>query len=92
MGYVKTAPSKKEKGYLLLGLVIGALLGLVGNFAVTSYFKIFSPSGLTLNIIFVLSLGGFIILIAWLISLVQWLSKIIQFSTPLYTTFFGFNW
>jgi hypothetical protein len=71
MGYITTAPSKREKGYLLLGLVVGALLGLIGNFAVESFFKVFSPTGLILYVIFVLSLGGFIILIAWLVSLVR---------------------
>jgi len=35
---------KREIGYLLVGTGLGAAMGIVGNWAVSAYYEVFTPS------------------------------------------------
>jgi hypothetical protein len=71
---IKIKLSSHEQGILILGLVLGALLGYLGNFSVNSYFRL-SEISKDVNItilVFFLSTIGFWIVLIWMIS---WIKK-----------------
>ncbi len=75
MAITRARPTKKEPGYLLLGLILGAILSFLSNYAVTAHFKIFNPSGILLYVLFVLSIGGFFLILIGLFLMVRKLLK-----------------
>lgn len=73
MGYAPPpGPSKTEKSMFIIGIIIGALLGLIGNTIVTVIFRI-ADNGLsyTNGIILIIALIVFLIILYFIPKVVR---------------------